>query len=85
MSESEKRTSAMWIGARRGIGWGLGFVSVVGVANTLGRGTRTTLKGAIKGFFGARAAAAEAAERMQDLYAEAESEHRADTLAREEG
>jgi len=84
MAESEKRTSDIWMGARRGVGWGLGFVSVVGVASALGRGTRTTLKGAMKGMFGARAAASEAAERVQDLYAEAESEYRADTLEREE-
>jgi ribosomal protein L13 len=43
-------------------------------------GPRPAFKGAMKGMLRAREAGAEAVERLQDVYAEAESEHAAETL-----
>ena len=62
-------------GTRRGIGFALGFSAVLAVANALRNGGRQTVKTAIKGMIQAREAGAEAAEQMQDIYAEAASEH----------
>jgi RNA-splicing ligase RtcB len=62
-------------GTRRGIGFALGFSAVLAVANTLRRGGRQTMKAAMKGMIQAREAGAEAAEQMQDIYAEAANEY----------
>jgi hypothetical protein len=59
---------------RRGVGWGLGFGAVIGAGSVLLRGPRQTLKVAMKATIGLRAAAADAAERVADVYAEAASE-----------
>jgi hypothetical protein len=62
-------------GTRRGIGFALGFSAVLAAANALRRGGRQTVKTAMKGMIQAREAGAEAAEQVQDLYAEASSEY----------
>ncbi len=84
MVERGERTSELWRGTRRGAGWGLGFVSVLGVGSVLTRGGEPTVKAAMKAGLRARQAGAEAIERMQDLYAEAESEYATETLARDQ-
>ena len=67
-------------GTRRGIGFALGFSAVLAAANALRRGGRQTVKTAIKGMIQAREEGAEAAEQMQDLYAEAASEYANDRV-----
>jgi hypothetical protein len=62
-------------GARRGVGWGLGFSAVVAAGSALRRGRRQTMKAGMKGLIQLREAGAEAAEQLQDLYAEATSEY----------
>lgn len=84
MPEKEDRSSDVWEGARRGLGWGVGFLSVLGLAGALRRGSRASVKEAMKGVLRVRRLGAEAAERMQDIYAEAESEYRAEALSGEE-
>ncbi len=74
MPEMRESTSELWRAARRGAGWALGFGAVLGAASTLSRGPQTAVKASMKGFLRAREAGAELAERMQDLYAEAQSE-----------
>ncbi len=83
MAERSERRSELWRGGRRGAGWALGFVSVLGLGSLLSRGGEPTAKAAMKAGLRARQAGAEAMERMQDLYAEAESEYAAEALARE--
>ncbi len=84
MAERGERRSELWRGGRRGAGWALGFVSVLGLGSVLSRGAQATAKTAMKAGLRARAAGAEAMERVQDIYAEAESEYAAETLSRDE-
>lgn len=83
MAERGERTSELWRGARRGSGWALGFVSVLGLGSVLSRGGEPTVKAAMKAGLRARRAGAEAMERVQDIYAEAESEYAAETLSQD--
>lgn len=75
----------LWRGARRGVGWAIGFGAVLGAASTLGRGGQPTVKGAMKGLLRMREAGAELSERVQDLYAEAQAEYAAEMLERDDG
>lgn len=84
MAERGERTSEFWRGGRRGAGWALGFVSVVGLGSILSRGGESTAKAAMKAGLRGRRVGAEVIERVQDLYAEAESEYAAEALTREE-
>ncbi len=84
MAERSERRSELWRGGRRGAGWALGFVSVLGLGSLLSRGGEPTAKAAMKAGLRARQAGAEAMERVQDLYAEAESEYAVEALARDE-
>lgn len=70
--------------------WGVGLVAVAAGAYLLSRGGKPAAKTLIKGWFrgrdrvmeattSARAALAEAGERIQDLYAEARAEARGET------
>lgn len=80
MSDDEKKAGQGFMaGAKSGMGWAVGFGTVVGVASTLRQGPSPTMKGAIKAFIRARHGAAEASERVRDLYAEAHSEYQAET------
>ncbi|MDP8922816.1 MAG: hypothetical protein M3O34_08065 [Chloroflexota bacterium] len=69
--------------------WGLGLVAVAGGALLMSRAGRPTVKGAIRGWLAGRdkaaelgdqvrTFAAETGERIQDLYAEAKAEVRAE-------
>lgn len=84
MAERSERRSELWRGGRRGAGWALGFVSVLGLGSLLSRGPEPTAKAAMKAGLRARQAGAEAMERMRDVYAEAESEYAVEALARDE-
>lgn len=84
MAEGRERTSEAWRGMRRGAGWGAGFACVLAGASVLTRGARPALKGAMKGVLWMREAGAEAGERVRDIYAEAETEYRAEAVSREE-
>ena len=70
--------------ARRGAGWALGFGAVLGAASALSRGGQPTAKAAMKGLLRAREVGAELAERVQDLYAEAQAEYAEEMLARDD-
>lgn len=85
MAERSERRSELWRGGRRGAGWAVGFISVLGLGSLLSRGGEPTAKAAMKAGLRARQAGAEAMERMRDLYAEAESEYAVETLAQDEG
>lgn len=74
MDDKPKMGSEMWKGARRGAGWALGVGGVVSVAALLRDGPRETVKATMKAGMLGREIAAELAEHMQDLYAEAKSE-----------
>lgn len=67
----EARKSEVWKGMRRGAGWALGAGAVVTVASVLRDGGRSTIKSAMIGGMRGQAMAAELAEHLQDLYAEA--------------
>ena len=67
----EVRKSEVWKGMRRGAGWALGAGAVVTVASVLRDGGRSTIKGAMVGAMRGQEMAAEVAEHLQDLYAEA--------------
>lgn len=66
-------------GVLGGATWGVGFVVATGAVLVAGPRAKPLAKAAIKGYFAvsrrAREAAAEAAEQIQDLYAEAKYEH----------
>ena len=64
----------MWKGVKRGAGWAFGVGAVVTVASVLRDGGRSTVKAAMIGAMRAQEMGAEAAERLQDLYAEAAHE-----------
>ncbi len=83
MNDGDHRGSEIWKGVRRGMGWALGFLFLRTFSQALNDGTRPTLKHAIKSTLRLQVLAAEAAERAQDIYAEAESEYRAETLSGE--
>jgi hypothetical protein len=68
-------------GVRRGVGWALGVGAVVVAGSAIQHGARETLKTAMKGIVRAREAGAEAAEQLQDLYAEAVSEHASERMS----
>ena len=70
----EARKSEVLKGLRRGAGWALGAGAVVTVASVLRDGGRSTLKGAMIGAMRGQELAAEAVERLQDIYAEAAHE-----------
>ncbi len=74
MDDKPKMTSELWKGARRGAGWALGVGGVISVAALLRDGPRETVKATMKAGMRGREAAAELAEQVQDLYAEAQSE-----------
>ena len=84
MAEQSERRSEVWRGGRRGAGWALGFVSVLGLGSFLSRGGESTAKAAMKAGLRGRQVGAEVMERVQDLYAEAQHEYTAETLTREE-
>lgn len=67
----EVRKSEVWKGMRRGAGWAFGAGAVITVASVLRDGGRSTIKGAMIGAMRGQEMAAEAAEHLQDLYAEA--------------
>ena len=77
-------------GVLGGSGWGFGLAVVAGAALLVGKGGRPLAKQAIKGALilteRARELTAEAAEQIQDIYAEAraELEERSDGHAAEE-
>ncbi len=81
MNDGDRRGSEIWKGARRGMGWALGFLLLRTFAEALRHGPRPTLKQAMKSALRLRELGAEAAERAQDIYAEAESEYRAEMLS----
>ncbi len=81
MAENGGRRSEFAEAMRRGMGWALGAGLVVGAASALKRGVDPTLKAAVKTLLRAREAGAEVAERVQDVYAEAQSEYAAERLA----
>ena len=83
MNDGDRRGSEIWNGARRGMGWALGFLFLRALSQALRQGPRPTLKQAMKSTLRLRELGAEAAERAQDIYAEAESEYRAETLGSE--
>ena len=70
MSE-EVRKSEVWKGMRRGAGWAIGMGAVVTAASVLRDGGRSTIKSAMIGGMRGQVMAAELAEHLQDLYAEA--------------
>lgn len=84
MAERGERTSELLKGVRRGVGWGIGFGSVLALGSALGRGGAATVKGGMKAVLRARGAGAEAGERLRDLYAEAEGEYVAEAALGEE-
>ena len=84
MAERGERRSELWRGGRRGAGWALGFLSVLGLGSLVSRGGESTAKAAMKAGLRARQAGAEAMERVRDIYAEAESEYNVEALARDE-
>lgn len=67
-------------GARRGVGWAVGFGAVLGAASALNHGGQPTVKMAMKGLMRLQQAGAEFSERVQDLYAEARAEYTAEML-----
>ena len=73
-----------WDDVKRGAGWAVGFGAVIGTALLVRRGAQPAVKSAIKGALRMRTASAEFTERVQDLYAEAEAEYRAETLMQED-
>ena len=79
MDDKPKMRSELWKGARRGAGWTLGVGSVISVAALLRDGPRDTIKAMMKAGMRGREIAAELAEQIQDLYAEAESERLAES------
>ncbi len=74
----------VWNDVKRGAGWAVGFGSVLGAAFVLKRGAQPALKSAMKGLLRLRTVSAEMAERVQDIYAEAEAEYAAETLAKDD-
>ncbi len=80
MAERRERSSEIAKGVRRGAGWAVGFGAVLGAGAMTRSGPRPALKGAMKGMLRARELGAEAVERLQDVYAEAQSEHATETL-----
>lgn len=74
MDEKPKRRSEMGTGARRGAGWAIGVGAVVSLAALLRDGPRNTIKSTMKAGMRGRDVAAELAEQIQDLYAEAQFE-----------
>lgn len=74
MRDKPKMGSEVWKGARRGAGWAVGVGAVVSVAALLRDGPRNTIKSTMKAGMRGREVAAELAEQIQDLYAEAQSE-----------
>ncbi len=85
MADEGERRSEFGKAMRRGMGWALGAGLVVGSGSALRRGVQPTVKAAMKTFFRAREAGAELGERVQDVYAEAQSEYAAERLPEEEG
>ncbi|MDP8911489.1 MAG: DUF5132 domain-containing protein [Actinomycetota bacterium] len=83
MSQDSERRSEFADGLRRGVGWAIGFGVVLGTGSALRGGGAETLKAGMKGFLRAREAAAELAERVQDIYAEAQAERAEESLGRE--
>lgn len=81
MNEKPKRRSEMWRGVRRGTGWALGVGGVISVAALLRDGPRGTIKAVMKTGMRGREVAAELAEQVQDLYAEAQSERLAESAS----
>lgn len=75
MPELTERGSQVWKGMRRGVGWAFGAGIVLTAAGVLRDGGRETLKTLMKQGMRGREAAAELSEQLQDLYAEAQSEH----------
>ena len=67
----EVRKSEVWKGMRRGAGWAFGVGAVVTAASVLRDGGRSTIKTAMIGGMRGQAVLAEAAEHLQDIYAEA--------------
>ena len=85
MDDRPKTRSEVWKGVRRGAGWALGVGGVVSVATLLRDGPRDTIKATMRAGMRGREVAAEFAEQMQDLYAEAQSERFADPPPLAEG
>ena len=81
MNEKPTRRSEMWRGVRRGTGWALGVGGVISVAALLRDGPRGTIKAVMKTGMRGREVAAELAEQVQDLYAEAQFERLPDSGA----
>ena len=78
MDDNPKTRSELWKGARRGAGWALGVGGVISVAALLRDGPRDAIKAGMKAGMRGREVAAELAEQVQDLYAEARSERLAE-------
>lgn len=68
--------------ARRGLGGRIRCC--LGTAFVLKRGAQPAMKSAMKGLLRLRTASAELAERVQDIYAEAEAEYAAETLMQDD-
>lgn len=69
---------------RRGVGWAIGLGAVVAIASTFKRGPQPTLKAAMKAMLRTRESSADLAERVQDVYAEAQAEYAAESLGRDD-
>ncbi len=83
MTDTNERRSEFGKAVRHGMGWALGVGVVVGAGSAVTRGGAATVKGAMKTLLRAREAGAELAERVQDVYAAAQSEYAAERLADE--
>ena len=74
MDDRPAKRSELWRAARHGTGWVLGAGAVVAMGPLLRGGPRHAVKAVMKTGMRGREVAAELAEQVQDLYAEAHSE-----------
>jgi len=74
MDDQPTVRSGLWRATRHATGWVLGAGGVVAIGTVLRGGPRHAVKAVMKSGMRGREAAAELAEQVQDLYAEAQSE-----------
>ncbi len=74
MDDQPTMRSGLWRATRHATGWLLGAGGVVAMGTLVRGGPRHAVKAAMKTGMRGREVAAELAERVQDLYAEAQSE-----------
>jgi hypothetical protein len=74
MDDQPTMRSGLWRATRHATGWVLGAGGVVVAGTLLRGGPRHAVKAAMKAGMRGREVAAELAEQMQDLHAEAQSE-----------